>query len=46
MGTQIAQKVKPEWLRLGLASIVLFIALLMLFALTIQPDEIYTVAPL
>jgi len=46
MGTQIAQKVKPEWLRLILAGIVLLVALRMLFGLGIQPDEIYTVAPL
>jgi len=46
MGTQIAQKVKPEWLRLILASIVLLVALRMLFGLGIQPDEIYTVSPL
>ncbi len=46
MGTQFAQKVKPEWLRLILASIVLVVALRMLFGLGIQPDEIYTVSPL
>jgi uncharacterized membrane protein YfcA len=46
MGTQIAQKVKPEWLRLALAAIVLAVALRMLFGLGIQPDEIYTIAPL
>lgn len=45
-GTQIAQKLKPEWLRLILASIVILVALRMLFGLGVQPDEIYTVAPL
>lgn len=46
MGTQVASKVKPEILRLILASIVLAIALRMFFGLFVQPDEIYTVAPL
>ena len=46
MGTQIAAKFKPEVLRLVLATIVLLIALRMLFGLFVQPDEIYTVSPL
>ena len=46
IGTQVAQKVKPEWLRLALAVIVLLVALRMLFGLGVQPDEIYTVSPL
>lgn len=45
-GTQIAQKAKPEVLRLVLAGIVLLVALRMLFGLGYRPDEIYTVAPL
>ncbi len=45
-GTQLAQKVKAEWLRLALAAIVLAVALRMLFGLFYQPDEIYTVIQL
>ena len=46
MGTQVALKVKPEILRLILATIVLLVALRMLFGLGFQPDEIFTVVPL
>nr|WP_137676376.1 sulfite exporter TauE/SafE family protein [Parerythrobacter lutipelagi] len=46
IGSQIAQKAKPELLRLILAAIVLVIALRMLYGLGVQPDEIYTVVPL
>ena len=45
-GTQVAQKAKPEVLRLVLAAIVLLVALRMLFGLGVRPDEIYTVSPL
>jgi uncharacterized protein len=45
-GTQVAQKAKPEVLRLVLAGIVLLVALRMLFGLGVRPDEIYTVSPL
>jgi uncharacterized membrane protein YfcA len=45
-GTQIALKARPEYLRLALAALVLLIALRMLYGLGVQPDEIYTVAPL
>lgn len=45
-GTQIALKLKPEVLRLILAAIVIAVALRMLYGLGVQPDEIYTVAPL
>jgi len=45
-GTQLAQKAKPEVLRLVLAAIVLLVALRMLFGLGVRPDEIYTVSPL
>lgn len=45
-GTQIAQKARPEVLRLILAVIVLLVALRMLFGLGVRPDEIYTVTPL
>ncbi len=43
IGSVIAQKAKPELLRLILAAIVLLIALRMLYGLGVQPDEIYTV---
>lgn len=46
IGTKIAQQAKPEILRIVLATIVILVALRMLFGLGIQPDEIYTVAPL
>ncbi|WP_128891961.1 sulfite exporter TauE/SafE family protein [Erythrobacter sp. HKB08] len=46
IGTQIAQKAKPELLRLVLAAIVLAVALRMLYGLGVQPDEIYTVTSL
>jgi uncharacterized membrane protein YfcA len=45
-GTQIALKARPEYLRLALASLVLLIALRMLYGLGVQPDEIYSVVPL
>jgi uncharacterized membrane protein YfcA len=45
-GTQIALKARPEILRLVLAAIVLAVALRMLYQLGVQPDEIFTVAPL
>lgn len=46
LGTRIAQWAKPETLRLLLATIVILVALRMLFGLGVRPDEIYTVAPL
>ena len=46
LGTQVAQKFKPEYLRLALAAIVLAIALRMFFGLMVRPDEIFTVVPL
>jgi uncharacterized protein len=46
IGTQLAQKARPETLRLVLAAVVLLVALRMLFGLGVQPDEIYTVSPL
>jgi uncharacterized protein len=45
-GTQIALKARPELLRLALATLVILIALRMLYGLGVQPDEIYTVVPL
>jgi uncharacterized membrane protein YfcA len=46
IGTRIAVSAKPEYLRLGLAVIVLAVALRMLFGLGFVPDEVYTVSPL
>ncbi len=45
-GTQIAMKARPEILRLILAAVVLAVAARMLYQLGVQPDEIFTVAPL
>ena len=42
-GARFAQKVKPEYLRLALAGIVLLVAVRMGVDLFIRPDEIYTV---
>ncbi|RYD47873.1 MAG: sulfite exporter TauE/SafE family protein, partial [Sphingomonadales bacterium] len=43
LGARMAQKAKPEYLRLILAVIVLAVALRMLLGLAWRPDEIYTV---
>jgi hypothetical protein len=43
IGARLAQKAKPEYLRLLLAVIVLAVALRMLLGLAWRPDEIYTV---
>jgi len=45
-GTRIALKAKPDLLRLALATIVILVALRMLFGLSIQPDEVYSVVNL
>ncbi len=46
IGSKIAVSVKPEWLRLMLAVIVLAVALRMAFGLGIRPDEIYSAVAL
>jgi hypothetical protein len=46
LGTLLAQKAKPEVLRLVLAAIVLAVALRMFSGLFYQPDEIFTVVGL
>ena len=46
VGARFAQKVKPEYLRLILALIVLLVAVRMLAGLAWRPDEIYTVEAL
>jgi uncharacterized protein len=43
IGAQFAQKMRPEYLRLTLAIIVLLVALRMAIGLGWRPDEIYTV---
>jgi uncharacterized protein len=43
IGARFAQKVKPEYLRMALAAIVLLVALRMAVDLFIRPEEIYTV---
>jgi len=43
IGASLAQKARPDYLRLLLAVIVLLVALRMIVGLGIRPDEIYTV---
>ncbi|MBN8841627.1 MAG: sulfite exporter TauE/SafE family protein [Sphingomonadales bacterium] len=43
VGARFAQRVKPEYLRMALAVIVLLVAARMAVGLFIRPDEIYTV---
>ncbi|KQN20581.1 permease [Sphingomonas sp. Leaf33] len=44
VGARFAQKMKPEYLRLALAVMVLLVAVRMLLGLAWRPDEIYTIA--
>ncbi|MDZ7588362.1 MAG: sulfite exporter TauE/SafE family protein [Parasphingorhabdus sp.] len=46
LGAKFAQRLRPEYLRLMLAGIVLLIAFWMALGLGFQPDEIYTVQQL
>lgn len=46
LGTRFAMKVRPEWLRLALAGIVLAVAIRMALGLGWRPDEIFTIQPL
>ncbi|GAB5489161.1 MAG: sulfite exporter TauE/SafE family protein [Parasphingorhabdus sp.] len=46
LGAKFAQRMKPEYLRLALAIMVLIVALRMALGLGFQPDEIYTVQAL
>lgn len=46
IGARLAQRMKPEYLRLMLSGIVLLVALRMALGLGWQPDEIYTVQQL
>jgi uncharacterized membrane protein YfcA len=43
LGARLAQRVKPEYLRLALAAVVLIVAFRMALGLGWRPDEIYTV---
>jgi uncharacterized membrane protein YfcA len=43
LGTRLAQKLPPDYLRMILAVIVLLVALRMVVGLGIHPDEIYTI---
>jgi len=43
VGAQLAQKFRPDYLRLMLAGIVLLVAFRMAIGLSFRPDEIYTV---
>lgn len=43
LGARFAQRMKPEYLRLALAVIVLLVAARMLLGLAWRPDEIYTI---
>ena len=46
IGANLAQRARPEVLRLSLAAIVILVALRMAYGLGVTPDETYTVAPL
>ncbi len=46
LGARFANRLRPEYLRLALATIVLLVALRMVLGLTWRPDEIYLVADL
>ena len=46
LGAKFAQRMRPEYLRLALASMFLLVAIRMALGLGFQPDEIYTVQPL
>jgi uncharacterized membrane protein YfcA len=45
IGTRFAQKLRPEWLRLLLALIVLTVAIRMAMGLTWRPGELFSVEP-
>jgi hypothetical protein len=44
IGTRLAQKFSPEWLRLMLAVLVLAVAVRMALGLTWQPGDLYSIA--
>jgi uncharacterized membrane protein YfcA len=43
LGTRLASKLPPDWLRLGLSAIILFLAIWLALDLGWRPAEIYTV---
>lgn len=43
IGARLASRMKPEYLRLALAIMVLLVAVRMLLGLAWRPDEIYTI---
>ena len=45
VGANLAQRARPDYLRLLLAGIVLLVALRMVIGLGVRPDDIYTVQP-
>jgi len=46
LGAKFAQRMRPEYLRLALAAMVLLVAVRMALGLGFQPDEIYTIQSL
>jgi uncharacterized membrane protein YfcA len=46
IGARLAQRMRPEYLRLFLAAIVLLVAIRMALGLGWRPDEIYTLQAL
>jgi uncharacterized membrane protein YfcA len=46
LGTRLASRLPPDWLRLGLAAVILGLSLWLALGLGWRPPEIYTVHPL
>ena len=46
LGTRLASRLPPDWLRLGLAAVILALSLWLALGLGWRPPEIYTVHPL
>jgi len=45
LGARLAQRLKPDYLRLLLAAMVLIVAIRLAIGLGWRPDEIYTIQP-
>ncbi len=43
LGTRFAERIPPDYMRLGLATLILLVAVRMIIGLGIHPDEIYTI---